>query len=192
MENFKPPQRLSLVNGESESGGEDSKTPKDEKMDIDEPGSVGRSTRGEFLVYLIRYQYMVHHQLMRFIPGLRQAPPQRIPFQPDVSSSRQVRHSSGHAQSPQPAATTHTGYNYSASSNPNSAQFAIANYEPRPQMPLTLRPIVTPSYNAAMFEERQKLIRMNRKAELGLISPSTKGMMKPGGMSFASTSIVPR
>ena len=59
-------------------------------------------------------------------------------------------------------------------------------------MPLTLRPIVTPSYNAAMFEERQKLIRMNRKAELGLISPSTKGMMKPGGMSFASTSIVPR
>lgn len=157
VENFRPPQRSSLVNGDSDSGGEESKTPKDEKMDIDEPGSVGRSTR-----------------------GLRQAPPQRIPFQPDVSSSRQLRHSSGHAQSPQPAAVAHTGYNYSASSNPNSAQFAIANYEPRPQMPLTLRPIMTPSYNAAMFEERQKLARMARKVELGLISPSTKGMMKPG------------
>ena len=47
VENFRPPQRSSLVNGDSESGGEDSKTPKDEKMDIDEPGSVGRSTRGE-------------------------------------------------------------------------------------------------------------------------------------------------
>ncbi|KAF6230863.1 hypothetical protein HO173_010979 [Letharia columbiana] len=157
VENFRPPQRSSLINGDSESGGEESKTPKDEKMDIDEPGSVGRSTR-----------------------GLRQAPPQRIPFQPDVSSSRQLRHSSGHAPSPQPATTAHTGYNYSASSNPNSAQFAIANYEPRPQMPLTLRPIMTPSYNAAMFEERQKLARMARKVELGLISPSTKGMMKPG------------
>lgn len=157
VENFRPPQRSSLVNGDSESGGEDSKTPRDEKMDIDEPGSVGRSSR-----------------------GLRQAPPQRIPFQPDVSSSRQQRHSSGHAQSPQPSAVAHTGYNYSASSNPNSAQFAIANYEPRPQMPLTLRPVMTPSYNAAIFEERQKMTRMAKKMELGLISPSTKGMMKPG------------
>ena len=53
-------------------------------------------------------------------------------------------------------------------------------------MPLTLRPVMTPSYNAAMFEERQKLARMARKVELGLISPSTKGMMKPGGMFFAA------
>lgn len=56
-------------------------------------------------------------------------------------------------------------------------------------MPLTLRPIITPSYNAAMFEERQKLARMARKVELGLVSPSTKGMMKPGGMPFPSNSI---
>lgn len=55
-------------------------------------------------------------------------------------------------------------------------------------MPLTLRPVMTPSYNAAMFEERQKLARMARKVELGLVSPSTKGMMKPGGMSFPSHS----
>ena len=53
-------------------------------------------------------------------------------------------------------------------------------------MPLTLRPIMTPSYNAAVFEERQKFARMARKVELGLISPTTKGMMKPGGMPFDS------
>ena len=188
MENFKPPQRSNLINGgESDSGGEESKTPKDEKMDIDDPGSVGRSSRGKPISNKMAPTYMfITSSCASLIAGLRQAPPQRIPFQPDVSSSRQVRHSSGHAQSPQPAAVTHTGYNYSASSNPNSASFTIANYEPRPQMPLTLRPVMTPSYNAAMFEERQKLARMARKVELGLISPTTKGMMKPGGRYFAS------
>ena len=50
VENFRPPQKLNLVNGDSDSGGDDSKTPKDEKMDIDEPGSVGRSSRGEFVL----------------------------------------------------------------------------------------------------------------------------------------------
>lgn len=49
VENFRPPQRSSLINGDSDSGGEDSKIPKDEKMDIDEPGSLGRSTRGELM-----------------------------------------------------------------------------------------------------------------------------------------------
>ena len=185
VENFRPPQKSSMFNGDSESGGEGSKTPKDEKMDIDEPGSLGRSSRGESITKLVNLQSTGSSPAHSFFSGLRQAPPQRIPFQPDVSSSRQ-RHSSSHAQSPQPASVAHTGYNYSASSNPNSASFTIANYEPRPQMPLTLRPIVTPSYNAAMFEERQKLARMARKVELGLISPSTKGMMKPGGMSSAS------
>ena len=49
VENFRPPQRSSMINGDSDSGGEESKIPKDEKMDIDEPGSVGRSSRGELL-----------------------------------------------------------------------------------------------------------------------------------------------
>jgi len=41
VENFRPPGRSSL----SDSEGEEAKTPKEEKMDIDEPGS-GRTTRG--------------------------------------------------------------------------------------------------------------------------------------------------
>ena len=52
VENFRPPQRSNLANGDSDSGGEGSKTPKDEKMDIDEPGSVGRSTRGKLVLRL--------------------------------------------------------------------------------------------------------------------------------------------
>ena len=113
--------------------------------------------------------------------GLRQAPAPRQLFQPDVSAPRQTRHSSSHLQSPQPAGTAHTGYNYSASSNPNSASFAIQNYEPRPPLALTLRPILTPGNNPAMFKEKQRIARDARRAELGLVSPSTKGMMKPGG-----------
>ena len=50
VENFKPPNRTSLANGGSESPREDSKTPKEEKMDIDDPGSgPGRVTRGELV-----------------------------------------------------------------------------------------------------------------------------------------------
>jgi chromatin structure-remodeling complex subunit RSC9 len=48
------------------------KTPKDDKMDVDDPGSIGRSTR-----------------------SLRHAPPQRVLFQPE-SSTRQTRQSTGH------------------------------------------------------------------------------------------------
>ena len=55
VENFKPPQRSSLVNGDSESGGDESKTPKDEKMDIDEPGSVGRGSRGKLVIKLMAH-----------------------------------------------------------------------------------------------------------------------------------------
>ena len=41
-----------MANGDSDSGGEEARTPKDEKMDIDEPGSGagGRSTRGELSI----------------------------------------------------------------------------------------------------------------------------------------------
>ena len=48
-----------MANGDSDSGGEEARTPKDEKMDIDEPGSGagGRSTRGELS---LRLQYVCH------------------------------------------------------------------------------------------------------------------------------------
>ncbi|KAL6714389.1 Chromatin structure-remodeling complex protein rsc9 [Lecanora helva] len=158
IENFQPPQsKPELANGATDSEDEEAKTPKEEKMDIDDPSSGGgRVTR-----------------------GLRQAPAPRQLFQPDVSAPRQTRHSSSQ-QSPQPAAASHTGYNYAASSNPNSASFAIQNYEPKAPTTLMLRPLLTPSQNLALFKDKLRLAREARRAELGLASPSTKGMMKPG------------
>ena len=47
-------------------------------------------------------------------------------------------------------------------------------------MPLTLRPITTPGNNPHLFKLRQDQAREARRVELGLVSPSTKGMMKPG------------
>ncbi|KAF2844893.1 hypothetical protein T440DRAFT_299694 [Plenodomus tracheiphilus IPT5] len=62
--------------GDGNGDGEPKKTPKDDKMDVDEPGSVGRTTR-----------------------SLRHAPPQRVLFQPDAPM-RQTRQSTGHVHSP--------------------------------------------------------------------------------------------
>lgn len=162
VENFKPPPaRTSVANGaDSEgSGGEESKTPKEERMEVDEPGSGGG----------------------RISRGLRQAPPQRVLFQPDVSSSRQPRHpSTHHHSSPQPAATVATTHSYPASSNPSNMSFSLANYEPRPQMPLTLRGVVTPGNNPIQFKERQRLAREAKAAQHGKAQGGPKGMMKPG------------
>ena len=48
VENFQPPQKgVGMTNGGSDSEDEEERTPKEEKMDIDDPGSgAGRTTRG--------------------------------------------------------------------------------------------------------------------------------------------------
>jgi len=81
VDNFFPPssREAERLRGDEDSEDEDDveKTPKDDKMDVDDPGSVGRSTR-----------------------SLRHAPPQRVLFQPE-SSTRQTRQSTGHLTSSQ-------------------------------------------------------------------------------------------
>ena len=61
VENFQPP-RSSMANGDSDTGGEEARTPKDEKMDIDEPGSGtgGRSTRGELSLRSRIFYYVLY------------------------------------------------------------------------------------------------------------------------------------
>ena len=50
VDNFQPPQRSNLQNGD-DSDSDGVKTPKEDKMDVDEPGSgTARSTRGEWSV----------------------------------------------------------------------------------------------------------------------------------------------
>lgn len=183
VDNFRPPPpRPTVANGpDSEaSGGEESKTPKEEKMEADEPGSGGgRISRG---LYSVKLTGGSTSNPTSNTAGLRQAPPQRVLFQPDVSSSRQPRHpSTQHHSSPQPAATAPVIYSHPASSNPSSMSFSLANYEPRPQMPLTLRGVVTPGNNPSLFKERLRLAREAKAAQHGKAQSGTKGMMKPGG-----------
>lgn len=133
-----------LRNGDSDDSDEDGdakKTPKEDRMDLDEPGSTGRATR-----------------------SLRHAPPQRVLFQPE-SSTRQTRQSTGHMNSPQL-----NGYGTSA------AAVAIANYEPRTNIPLALKQVITPSNNLDAYVASRKKYIVNRKNR----PVPLKGMMLPG------------
>ncbi|CAO2655825.1 Nn.00g046280.m01.CDS01 [Neocucurbitaria sp. VM-36] len=153
VDNFFPPgsrEAERLRNGEEDSeeeddddggGGDVKKTPKDDRMDVDEPGSVGRSTR-----------------------SLRHAPPQRVLFQPEVST-RQTRQSTGHQNSPQV-----NGYGASG------AAATIMNYEPRNPLPATMKPVVTPSNSLDTYIQSRKKYILNKKNR----PVPLKGMMLPG------------
>jgi chromatin structure-remodeling complex subunit RSC9 len=155
VENYFPtgsrePDRLR--NGESDSeesddNGEPKKTPKLDKMDVDEPGSTGRVTR-----------------------GLRHAPPQRVLFQPEATPARQTRTATGALQSPQPGTQSNGVYGQSL-----TIQTVMA-YEPRPAIPVNLKPVVTPSNNPQAFRKQRQNEMVNRKNRPVPMS----GMMLPG------------
>lgn len=118
----------------------------------------------------VRLIIIYHTQILTVVAGLRQAPPQRVLFQPDLSSSRQTRTATGHGQSPQP--TTAPSMAYNGPSLPHS----ISSYEPRPPFPLTLRGVTTPANNSTRFYQQvnQQHIGLKRKA---------KNVTEPGCMT---------
>ncbi|KAF2706396.1 hypothetical protein K504DRAFT_80118 [Pleomassaria siparia CBS 279.74] len=141
---------------ESDENGEPKKTPRPDKIDVDEPGSTGRITR-----------------------GLRHAPPQRVLFQPEVSSARQTRTATGSLHSPQPGAHTNGGvFGQSLTSQ------TIMAYEPRPAVPVNLKPVVTPANNPEHFRNLRMKYVVNRKNRPAPI----RGMMLPG-TGFSGPSI---
>jgi chromatin structure-remodeling complex subunit RSC9 len=168
LENYRPSARATLGNDHSEASGDDGTPDRQRNASEETPGSGGRVTR-----------------------GLRQAPPQRILFQPETSS-RQTRNVSAtsHAPSPQHHPNHHQQHQprgASTSYNPNMEHqsLAVANYEPRPQMPLTLRPVITPGNNAAEFAKRQKLMKDAALAASGRAPAQGKGgIMLPGCKSI--------
>ncbi|KAF4548093.1 ARid/BRIGHT DNA-binding domain-containing protein 2 [Elsinoe fawcettii] len=85
--------------------------------------------------------------------GLRHAPPQRVLFQPDVNSSRQSRTSATQNASPSPGVSTLNSLSHPDLYGTNTT---LANYEPRPQPPLTLRPVITPSNNPEHYSHKRK------------------------------------
>lgn len=121
------------------------------------PGSVGRSTR-----------------------GLRQAPPQRVLFQPDTQPARQ-KHAPTMAQTPPPPQQQQprgaSTYN-NVGSNGNSD--FITNYEPRSHVSLTLRPVLTPGNNAFDFARRQRLAMETANAPTSARTAANVGVMLPG------------
>ena len=105
--------------------------------------------------------------------GLRQAPPQRVLFQPEVSTSRHPRAATGHGQSPQPTTGPSSAYSSALLVNQPNLPHSISNYEPRPPMPLTLRGVTTPANNSVRFHRDVQ--------RLGFKVP--KDVTKPGGVS---------
>lgn len=116
------------------NGGADLHTPKAEKMEPEEPNSASR--------YPSR--------------SLRQDPKKTQLYQPDTSASRARMTRS--TNSPQPLSSQQPAYG-AAVSDPRSTSFNIQNYEPRQPMPLTLRPVVTPGSNSALFYQNKAMAK---------------------------------
>ncbi|KAG9241258.1 hypothetical protein BJ878DRAFT_240758 [Calycina marina] len=144
MDNYRPAPHKAIdlqpgtVEG-SDASGDDGTPARDNRLGSEEtPGSGGRTAR-----------------------GLRQAPPQRVLFQPDMQSSR-ARPPTTTNPMMQPTNQQMTPRGASSSYNPNhnmeNISMAVSSYEPRPQMPLTLRPVITPGNNAVEFARRQRAI----------------------------------
>ncbi|KAK5113339.1 hypothetical protein LTR62_003438 [Meristemomyces frigidus] len=157
MENFaKPASKEELGLGGSQDG-EGSpeqlqKTPKVEATTegAEEPGSGGgRTTR------------------------LRQAPPQRVLFQPDTTASRQARGGQGNTtSSPTPGLNGFPSNTISL-----AASSTLASYEPAQSYPLSLKPVTTPANNPEYYRLAAK-----RKAETmtGPLAKKYRNIMLPG------------
>jgi chromatin structure-remodeling complex subunit RSC9 len=158
-ENYRPLRRDTgaLGNDNSEASGDDGTPVRDRNGSEEAPGSGGRVIR-----------------------GLRQAPPQRILFQPDTQSSRNSRNATSHTPSSQPQLQyrgASTSYNPSSR---ESMSHAVASYEPRPQMPLTLRPVITPGNNYVEWARRQKILKEHSQNGISDGRPSPPKVVWPG------------
>ena len=180
VDNFRPPQRFEqAVNGNDTDGSEDdaARTPKSERLDADEPASGERRTRGN-CVYDIPKPNLIE------ISGLRQAPPQRVLFQPDVSSSRQSRQNQPATGAiPQPYTQYTPGLNMGSASGTSNSLFHSSKYDPRiSSQPLTFRSLATPTSNPQDFQKKSEQLR-----ELNLTSAGVPEKAKPQFMAPGST-----
>ncbi|KAI9659644.1 MAG: Chromatin structure-remodeling complex protein rsc9 [Alyxoria varia] len=181
VENFQKPVSRVQANGvhEESPDPEGDETPKKEKEESEDPGSTGgRATR-----------------------GLRQAPPQRQLFRADVLT-KPSKQQGEKTHSPVPVRqgtpnntqTNHVQPNHTPAATapapiipttrtmygPEEATSALASYEPKPHLPLTLKPVMTPANNYESFKAEQKRIRDVELAKSGRAPPKDNGMLLPG------------
>jgi chromatin structure-remodeling complex subunit RSC9 len=172
LENFRPSVRKEtavLGPEHSEASGDDG-TPAHDRIGSEETlGSGGRVTR-----------------------GLRQAPPQRILFQPDTQPVRQSRHPTSHpphAHQPQHHGHRGASTSHNPSSSMENTSSAITNFEPRAPMPLTLRPVITPGNNPIEFARRQQVLKLAAAVESGQLPAVPPPRLVLPGSEFTIYSI---
>lgn len=156
LENYQvsgPRESLVPMDHESSSD-EESKTPKREPTENEEqPNSGGR--------YPTR--------------NLRQDPKKTQLYQPDTTPGRQVRNrTSTHSPQPQPHPASSQVKSESNSLPPN-----ISEYMPKPQMPLTLRPVVTPGSNPLQFQNEKARLKPQPRSNI-LPQHNLKPNLPPG------------
>ena len=171
LENFRPSARRetgALGTENSEASGDDG-TPARERIESEEtPGSGGRVSR-----------------------GLRQAPPQRVLFQPDTQPARQTRHSTSHPNAQHH--NQHQGHrgastSYNPPSNTDNLSSGTNNFDNRPAMPLTLRPVITPGNNPLEFARREHALKIAAAVESGKIPAiAPPRLVLPGCKSTTSS-----
>lgn len=149
-------------NDASDASGDEGTPARDREKGEDTPGSASRATR-----------------------GLRQAPPQRVLFQPDTQPSRQTRQANSQtaAQHQMQQREVHHPRGYSSYNNPSGStenmSQTVANYEPRLQSTLSLRPVVTPGHNQ---NDYARLLKARKQQILDKANPDKipTGLMLPG------------
>lgn len=163
-ENFRPTIRReasTLQDGMSGESGDDGTPVRDRAGSEEAPGSGGRATR-----------------------GLRQAPPQRVLFQPDTLPARQSHRHTNTPTAPPPAATTSQASRgpstfHAPSNNLEPMPSTLANYEPRLPQAMPLKPVTTPANDPGGFAKQQRLLR-EAATSAGSRDKPPQRMMLPG------------
>ena len=156
LDNFTPRvsrEQENLQNGDASDSSPEQKTPKDEKLDEDPGSATGRSTR-----------------------GLRHQPPQRVLFQPDLTSGRQTRGAMPPSTN-SPAPTPQSNGIMNASSLSHPASSALTAYEPSQSYPLSLKPVITPANNPEFYRNERK---RKLEASAGPLARKYRNIMLPG------------
>ena len=156
LDNYTPRisrEQENLQNGDASDTSPEQKTPEEEKVEEDLGSATGRITR-----------------------GLRQQPPQRVLFQPDLTSGRQTR---GHLQPAQGSPAPGSGPNgiMNAASLTNGASSTLASYEPSQSYPLSLKPVITPANNPEFYRNERK---RKLEANAGPLAKKYRNIMLPG------------
>ena len=153
LENFEPPVSREDRNlGTGDDSDNEQSTPKQEANQEDPGSATGRTTR-----------------------GLRQQPPQRVLFQPELG--RQTRGQMQPSGSPAPGAPPSMNGIMNSAAMSNGATSALASYEPQQSLPLSLKPVITPANNPEYYRAQKK-----RKLEAAAapLAKKYRNIMLPG------------